>query len=162
MDHLHKTSSLHTNVRAVSFTLLRVVVGVIMVAHGWQKLTALHSTQEAFAGMGIPAPNISAYLAIAGELFGGLGLLVGLLTPVAALGVGCVMVVAIAMVHWSHGLMAQNNGFEYPLTLLVAAVFFVIHGGGPFSLDAYLSRRISTRRDRRDAVPATDEVSVGA
>jgi putative oxidoreductase len=139
-----KTRHLPGVIRAVAVTILRVVVvvGLIMVAHGWGKLTALKPTVEAFTSMGIPAPEVSAYLAIAGELFGGLGLAFGLFTPVAALGVACVMIVAITQVHWPNGLMAQNGGFEYPLTLLVVAIYYVAHGAGPFSVDAAIARRL--------------------
>ena len=130
-----------TQLRAIVLTLLRITVGVIMMAHGWQKLTALHETQAAFAGMGIPYPEVSAYLAVCGELLGGLGILLGLLTPFAALGIICVMLVAVFHVHWDNDLMAQNNGFEYPLMILTVAIYFAVRGAGPYSLDALLARR---------------------
>ena len=77
-----------------------------------------------------------APLAVAGELLGGLGLIVGLFTRVAAFGVMCVMVVAIATVHLHKGLLAEHGGFEYPLLLLATSLYFLVAGGGPVSLDA--------------------------
>ncbi len=119
----------------VALTLFRVTVGVIMAVHGYDKLMNIDAVAQGFGGLGIPYPKIATYLAIAGELGGGLGLIFGLLTPIAAFGVLCVMAVAVTQVHWSHGLLAKNNGFEYPLTLFMAALFFIFHGAGPISLD---------------------------
>jgi len=120
----------------LALTLLRLSTGVIMSVHGWQKLTNIAGVTEGFGKMGFPAPEIMVYLAVGGEFLGGLGLIVGLLTPIAAFGVACTMAVAIFKVHWSSGLLAQNNGFEYPLTLFMVALFFMINGAGPISLDA--------------------------
>lgn len=139
--------SVRNRLEPVALTILRVVVGVIMAAHGWQKLAGLDGTIEAFGNMGMPP--IAVYLAIAGELGGGLGLIVGLLTPVAAFGVFCTMAVAVFMVHFKNGLFAKDGGFEYPLTLMVAAFYFIMRGAGPYSLDAILCRmRNKTAHDR--------------
>ena len=123
-----------------TLTYLRVTVGVITAAHGWQKLQNLESWQEQLASLGIPMPQLSGYLAIAGELLGGVGLILGLLTPVAAFGVASVLLVAIAAVHLPNGLFAENNGFELPLALMSVAIYFIARGGGPWSLDALLHR----------------------
>jgi putative oxidoreductase len=136
-----------------------------MVVHGWMKLTDIAGTQGAFATMGIPEPEVAAYLAVAGELFGGLGLLVGLLTPIAGLGVLCTMIVAIAYAHFSNGLLAQNGGFEYPLTLGLVALYFVARGAGPVSLDAWLARRraatAAPESGRRHYIPGQRPHHVG-
>ncbi|MBI2092713.1 MAG: DoxX family protein [Deltaproteobacteria bacterium] len=121
-------------------TLLRVSTGIIMTAHGFGKLTNIAQTAAAFGNMGIPYPEISVYFAIAGEFFGGLGLIAGFLTPIAAMGVFCVMVTAIVSVHLPYGLMAQNNGFEYPLTLLLISLFFIVKGAGPVSIDNLITK----------------------
>lgn len=126
--------------QTLSFTALRVGVGFIMAVHGWGKLTNIENTVNMFGNM-LPYPKLMVYLAIAGEFLGGLGLMVGLLTPVAAFGVFCVMVVAILKVHLKNGLMMQNNGFEYQLTLLLVSLFYICHGGGCLSLDALLCRK---------------------
>lgn len=131
---------------ALAMTVLRVTVGVIMTVHGFQKLSDIPGTEAGFAHMGLPMPSTMVLLAIAGEFFGGLGLIVGLLTRVAALGVFCTMAVAVFFVHLPNGLLASNNGFEYPLTLLAAAFFFVAAGAGPASLDAWFGRMLPRRR----------------
>ena len=131
-------------------TLLRVTAGIIFMVHGAQKLMDIPGTAQSFASLGIPAPEYSVYMAIAGELLGGLGLVVGLLTRIAAFGPLCVMLVAIISAHLRHGLLAKNGGFEYPLILGLVSLFFVAHGAGAFSIDGRLERSQSTRfRTRR-------------
>jgi putative oxidoreductase len=129
------------SLEGLALTLLRISTGVIMATHGWQKFNNIAGTTEAFTSLGLPYPNIAVYLAIAGELLGGLGLLLGLMTPLAALGVAATMGVAVFKVHFKNGLLASDNGFEYPLTLMLVALFFVMRGAGPVSLDAMFCRK---------------------
>lgn len=140
---------------ALTMTILRVAVGVIMTVHGFQKLTDLAATEANFANMGIPLPAVSALLATAGEFLGGLGLIFGLLTRLAAFGVFCTMAVAVFVVHLPNGLLASNNGFEFPLTLLCAAFFFIAAGAGPISLDAWFGRAMGARHRRLALQPET-------
>ena len=125
----------------VALTVLRLGVGVILAVHGWAKLSDIPGTAQSFAHLGLPAPGLLVYLAIAGELLGGLGLAIGLLARVAALGPVCTMLVAILTVHLSHGLLAKSGGFEYPLVLLLVSGFFAFNGPGRLSLDALLAKR---------------------
>jgi putative oxidoreductase len=135
---------------AVVVTALRAMVGLIFVVHGAMKLMDIPGTVQSFAHLGIPYPQHAVYLAIAGEFFGGLGILFGLLTRVAALGALCVMAVAVGYVHFGHGLLAQKGGWEYPVVLGLVALYFVTHGAGPASVDAYIRRRrYSTERYSR-------------
>ena len=122
---------------SISLGLIRVMVGLVFLAHGLQKIFVFHypGVVGAFQQMGIPAPGISAALAMTAETLGGLLLLTGFYTRLAALPVAFTMLVAIAQVHLHHGFFAQGGGFEYPLTLLVANLAFVIGGGGAFALD---------------------------
>jgi len=131
-------------------TLLRVVVGAIMAAHGFQKLMDFDAFQGQVAKLGLPFPEIMAPLALAGELLGGLGLIFGLLTRVAGFGVLCVMVVTIGWVNLKNGLFAENGGFEFPLTLAACALLFIAIGGGPFSLDTLLRKRAARRAIEAD------------
>ncbi len=128
------------NGTTAALTALRIGVGVILVAHGVQKLADPTMFSQAFAGFGIPYPGFAVWLAIAGELAGGLGLLLGFLTRIAALGPVCTMVVAIVSVHLGNGLFAANNGWEYPLTVMLTSLVFVFRGGGPISVDAMLRK----------------------
>ncbi|HCU25167.1 MAG TPA: hypothetical protein DF383_09120 [Deltaproteobacteria bacterium] len=131
--------SIRSAMTSLALTLLRIGTGIIMATHGWLKLQNFSQTVENFAGMGIP--KIGVYLAIAGELGGGLGLIFGLLTPLAAFGILCVMVTAIYNVHLSNGLLAKDGGFEYPMTLGLVALFFIFRGAGPISVDALFCRK---------------------
>jgi putative oxidoreductase len=124
----------------VGLTLLRMITGVILAAHGWEKLVGYQDWHDNVAGMGLPLPALLAPLSIAAELGGGVALVLGLLTRLAALGVVVNMAVAIATVHLSHGLFARDNGFEFPLLLLTSGLFFMLRGAGVVSLDALWSR----------------------
>src|SRR5262245_5252131 len=84
---------------ASAYTVLRVVVGVIMAAHGTQKLLDVDAFIAQVASLGIPVPEVAAPLSMAAELLGGLGLVFGLLTRIAAFGVLANMIVAILSVH---------------------------------------------------------------
>lgn len=131
---------------ALSRTLLRGVIGVIMTAHGWQKLTGFADWHAQVVQLGVPAPDVSAWLSVAAEFLGGLALLFGLLTRLAGFAVLFNMVVAIATVHIGNGLFAQNGGFEYPLLLAATALYFLATGAGPISVDAVLRRRRQQRK----------------
>jgi putative oxidoreductase len=140
--------------RPLALTTLRVVVGVIMLTHGWLKVADMPSWIASVEGLGIPWPEGMAWLAMAAELFGGMLLVVGLLTPLAALAIFANLMVAIFTVHRGQGLLAEGGGFELPLTLGVVALYFVFRGAGPLSLDALLLRKRADRKraDRRQPV----------
>jgi putative oxidoreductase len=132
--------------------LLRLVLGVVFFAHGAQKMLGwfggygFQGTMDFFTGaLHIPAPF--AMLAIFAEFFGGLGLIVGLLTRVAAFGIGVTMLVAMFTVHIGHGFFAnwsgaqKGEGYEYHLLVLAMATYLVIRGAGAFSIDGALAKR---------------------
>jgi putative oxidoreductase len=134
----------------VSFTILRLVLGVVFFAHGAQKMLGwfggfgFHATMGSFAHMGMPAPV--ALLVICTEFFGGLGLIVGLLTRLAALGIAGEMVGAIFMVHLANGFFMnwmgnqKGEGFEYHLLAIAVAAALLLRGAGAFSADRALSK----------------------
>jgi putative oxidoreductase len=130
--------------------ILRLVLGIAFFAHGAQKMLGwfggygYSATMGLFTGMlHIPAPL--AFLAIAAEFFGGLGLILGFLTRIAAFGIGINMIVAIAMVHSAFGFFMnwsgtqKGEGFEYHLLVLAIVVFLMIRGAGAFSVDRVLT-----------------------
>jgi putative oxidoreductase len=131
-------------------SMVRVVLGVVFFAHGAQKVLGwfggygFNATMGAMEHVGIPAPF--AFLAIAAEFAGGLGLIVGLLSRVAAFGIGVDMVVAIAMVHGANGLFMnwlgnqKGEGFEYHLLALALLVVVLLRGAGALSLDGMITR----------------------
>jgi putative oxidoreductase len=136
----------------VALTALRVASGAILAVHGAMKLLDIPGTIASFAGLSIPYPHYAVYFAIVGELCGGLGLVLGLLTRIAAFGTLATMAVAIGFAHFGHGLLAKNGGWEYPLVLALLSLFFMTHGAGPVSLDARFSRRESASRYRSERV----------
>lgn len=126
---------------------LRVPIGIIFAAHGAQKLFGwfgghgLEGTAGWMESIGLAPGMLMAFLAGAGEFFGGVLLILGLLTRPAALVTAFTMVVAIFVVHFEHGLFLANNGYEFGLALLAASVALFFYGGGKFSADGALSKK---------------------
>jgi putative oxidoreductase len=134
------------------FFFIRVALGCIFMAHGAQKLFGLfggagfaQTMQQFHQGLGIPMPL--TFLAMVTEFFGGLAVLTGCLTRLAALGLAVVMGVAIVKVHWANGFFLNlsctpgtGQGIEYNLALLAMALGLVISGPGYFSIDRWISR----------------------
>ena len=125
--------------------LIRVVLGIVMVAHGSQKLfTFGHAgVTGAMTQMGLPFPAVSAALIIAAEFGGGLLLIGGLLTRFAAAAIAFGMAVATVQVHLPNGFFAPN-GYEFTLMLAAAGLGIVLTGPGRFSIDALIARRRHT------------------
>jgi len=145
-----RLENLSRAIRPWTLTALRVVVGVVMAAHGWAKLTDYGSWLSNLDAMGMPYPEIAAPLAVTAELVGGVALAIGALTPVAAGGVLSTMLVAIFLLHLPNGLFAKDGGFEYPLVMAAAALFFMTRGAGRFSVDSAILR---WRRPQDDMTP---------
>lgn len=127
---------------------LRVIAGVIFAAHGAQKLFAwfggygLDGTGQWMDSIGLSPGYLMALMAGSAEFFGGLLLIVGLLTRPAAAVLAITMIVAIFTVHVSNGLFMSNNGYEFGLALLAISVSLVIQGGGKFSFDNIISKKL--------------------
>lgn len=138
----------------VGSLILRLALGVVMFPHGAQKLFGWFGGYG-FAGtmgwmtesLGIPAPF--AFLAIMAESFGALFLIAGVLTRVAAFGIGGVMVVAALMVHLEYGFFMNwsgqqaGEGFEFHILAAAMALALVIKGAGRWSVDRIVQDKLS-------------------
>ncbi|WP_339842336.1 DoxX family protein [uncultured Halopseudomonas sp.] len=128
--------------------VIRIPAGVIFAAHGAQKLFGsfggygLEGTGQWMASIGLEPGYLMALAAGSAEFFGGIALLIGLLTRPAAFVLAVTMLVAIFTVHFANGLFMSNNGYEFGLALLAISIALVISGGGRFSLDRQLSSRV--------------------
>ncbi len=135
-----------------TLTVLRVALGLVFFAHGAQKVLGWFGGYGFSATMGfftnmmhIPAPF--AFLAICAEFLGGIGLILGALSRIAAFGITCNMLVAILMVHSHVGFFMnwtgqqKGEGFEYHLLVLAITVTLMVRGSGAFSVDRALAGR---------------------
>jgi putative oxidoreductase len=127
---------------ALGVTLLRVVVGIVFLSHGIQKLFVfgLAGITGGFTQMGIPLPTIAAPVVTFVELLGGIALILGLFTRVAALLLAIDMAGAIVFVHGKNGFFLPN-GFEFALTLLVANIAIAIGGPGEYAIENRFMKR---------------------
>ncbi len=117
----------------LALLLLRVVLGIVMIYHGWPKVTNLGGIIEGFTGMGIPLPAVAAVFATVAEFGGGILMLAGVLTDIAGLIFTVDMLGAIVFVHAKNGFSAGNSGVEFPLVLLTMALTVALCGPGRFS-----------------------------
>jgi putative oxidoreductase len=140
-DLINKMIVSHAGLESV---ILRVPIGLILAAHGSQKLFGwfgghgLEGTGQWMASVGLNPGFLMALLAGSAEFFGGVALMLGLLTRPAAFISAITMLVALFWVHWGNGLFLDKHGIEYALALLSATSALTIMGGGKYSLDNYL------------------------
>ncbi|MFA0082993.1 DoxX family protein [Vibrio breoganii] len=130
-----------------SSLVLRVPIGLIFMAHGAQKLFAmfggygLEGTGQWMDSIGLGPGYLMALMAGSAEFFGGLFIIVGLLTRPTALVLAFTMVVAIVTVHLENGLFMSNNGYEFGLSLAVISFALMFQGGGRLAIDNLIAKR---------------------
>ena len=124
----------------LALLILRVVLGIVMIYHGWPKLTNLGGTIEGFTGMGIPLPVVAAIFATVAEVLGGMLMLVGAFTDIAGLMFAIDMLGAIIFVHAKNGFSAAKGGIEFPLLLLAVALAMALAGPGRYAVGSSTSR----------------------
>jgi putative oxidoreductase len=126
---------------SLGLLLVRVVIGLVMAAHGAQKLLGwfggygLNKTGEFFVQLGFWPGRAFAAAASATEITSGLLVTVGLLGPIGPALMISVMIVAMITVHWKNGLFAADNGVEVPLLYATIAFAIALIGFGRYSLD---------------------------
>ena len=126
--------------------IMRIVVGIVFLVHGFQKLFLMGFGGVAgmMEGVGVPAPGLFAVILTLVELLGGLALILGLFTRVAAIPLAIDMLVATLTVHLPKGFsVLPNGGYEFTLVLLAASVALAIAGPGEAALDRALAMRIN-------------------
>jgi putative oxidoreductase len=135
--------SLPTQLSEVALLVVRVIVGIIMLAHGWQKLTVIGPAnfgQGVLAQSGVPLPIFMGYVVTCTEVIGGILLIVGLLSRLAALLLTINLVIATLMVNMHVGLLSSTGGVgaELPLALIAGFLAILSAGPGRLSLDYLL------------------------
>ena len=128
--------------------ILRLVLGIVFIAHGGQKLFVygFDGVAGGFGQMGIPMAGLFGPLVALGEFFGGIALVAGLLTRVAGLGLAAIMLGATLIAHRAAGFF-MPSGYEFTLTLFAASLALAFTGAGRWSLDGVIARRSLPARD---------------
>ncbi|MEE2523608.1 DoxX family protein [Pseudarthrobacter sp. J75] len=136
-----------TPMTATALAVLRIALGFVFLAHGWQKFNqfTIAGTQASFAQMGVPAAEIAAPIIATLELVGGIALILGIFTRVAGALLALNMLGALFLVHAPAGVFAAEGGYELVLILGAGALALALAGAGKFSVDNALFGRRSSR-----------------
>ncbi|MEO8337220.1 MAG: DoxX family protein [bacterium] len=128
--------------QGLALAFVRIITGIVFAAHGYQKLfvMGLSGITQGFTKMGAPMPVLTGPLVTFLEFFGGIGLVIGLLTRLIALGLAIDMLGAIFLVHLANGFFLPG-GYEFVLLLMVASLALFIGGPGRFSVDEMIANR---------------------
>jgi len=127
--------------RHIVLLLARWVLAFCVVQPAAMKMRGIVGTTQFFESISIPFAGFFAYIVPSFEAMGVVLLLLGLFTRFISMFLGIIMIVAIALVHWSNGFSVANNGFEIPLYYLMFSLLFMSFGAGKYSLDYLLFER---------------------
>lgn len=135
----------------IALMLTRIVMGVIMVTHGWHRWQNEGITAEAniLEHAGIPNPGLMVWLLISFEVIGGIFLIFGLATPAIGLGL-MVLNIGIILTLRSHTFYVHNSGWEYNAVMAIVGLMLMTHGAGRIGLDNLF-------RTPKDVPPPTEE-----
>ena len=131
-----------TPVENIALLLARIGLGIVLIAHGWQKLVTYGMAQTVtnFEDMEVPLAPVAAYFVAVVELFGGVALLVGLTVRLVSVLVLIDMAGAFALVHATRGVFVEAGGFELVLAIGLCALLLFAFGGGAIGLDRWFHR----------------------
>lgn len=135
-----------SGLQSCGLAALRIVVGVIFLMHGGQKLfMGFHNVAGFLGSLGIPLPTFAAIVLTAVEFLGGIALILGLLTRYFAALLAIDMLVALITYHVKNGFF-MPNGVEYPMLLLVANINLVLAGAGALGVDTLRKKKTQATR----------------
>ena len=129
--------------RDLGLLVLRAALGVVFIAHGWQKTFTIGHTGLTgfFDALGVPFAGVNAAIVMALELGGGIALLAGAATRVVSVLLALTMAVATVTVHLANGFFMATNGYEFTLMLGLASVALALTGAGAYSVDRLIVAR---------------------
>jgi putative oxidoreductase len=149
MNIKHISNSITKTEQSLSALPLRLIAGLLFIAHGGQKLFAwfggygLEGTGQWMESIGLAPGYLMALMAGGAEFFGGFLLIIGLLTRPTSFVLAITMIVAIFTVHIENGLFMSNNGYEFGLALIAISVSLIFSGAGKLSLDNLITQRLA-------------------
>jgi putative oxidoreductase len=152
MSFINTINSITKTEQSLSSLPLRLIAGLIFTAHGAQKLFAwfggygLEGTGQWMQSIGLEPGFFMALMAGSAEFFGGILLLIGFLTRPVSFVLAITMIVAIFSVHINNGLFMSNNGYEFALSLLAITLALFVQGGGKYSIDRHVYRKLIKNR----------------
>ncbi|MDV7354151.1 DoxX family protein [Rhodococcus oxybenzonivorans] len=131
-------------VRNLGILIARVGIGIIFLAHGWQKAftNGLDKQTAGFESMGVPLPGISAFVVTWLEIIGGLALIVGAAVPIFGILLFLDMVGAFYIAHIDKGIFASEGGYELVLALGVSSLLLAVVGSGAYGVDGLLGAKL--------------------
>ena len=144
---LNFTSTFKSPTESAGLLIARIILGIVLIAHGWQKFNewTIAGTTEAFTGMGVPAAIIAAPIAATVELIGGILILIGLVARIAAALVALQMFGAgIWGGHFGSGIMVAENGWELVMVIAAVAVILLAAGPGQYAADNFIFKNKDT------------------
>lgn len=129
----------------VGVTLFRIALGAIFMWHGYDKFErGIPAITGFMTSLGLPFPQLMAYLLTYGELIGGLLLILGALTVWVSAMHLVIAIVAFFTVHMSKGFSVSDGGYEFIMLLGAGALYFLTNGPGRYAVDAFFSRKNDT------------------
>ncbi|CAI38055.1 putative integral membrane protein [Corynebacterium jeikeium] len=136
----------------VCITISRILVGIVLIAHGWQKYDSwtIDGTAQSFESMSVPWPNASAQIATYFELAAGVLLILGLLVRIVGPLLFIQMAFAFGFAHWGKGVFVADGGWELVGVLGAAGLALAASGSGRFSLDYLFMTPVRARKERKE------------